>query len=544
MATIELNDQFTNEWTVFEEAVHKYYDDDNDPNTPLPEITTDDCDGIIYKKIDNKYYRRVLVDDTVNVKWFGAKGDGETDDTEAIKKAIKSSHSVRFDRGQYIINSTIDIPMEFSGLSISGSGSDIWDKNSTILTTKTSNTLFKGVAGLNTFKISNLIFDGKHNANATTSGTIAMDFTDGGGLILDRVVVKNFSEYGLYSEKGMLRIENCYFRDNKVGAQIYSDSSISNSEFAAGDIPLRLVAGGNRLVNVWCNSGKISCLDIEPLNTNTGHQNTSITNLYIGEVDSGQTEAYAIRIRGNDVKRVQQVQISNSFFVHAAGNSINGLVYVDKADEIILNGINVLGKGLYSTANDYTSHFVKGINSNRITVASSVINGINKNVIYQGSNCYDWEIFNNTFNNCGDHIAVNDEGANIYVAETMGRTSVIGNKFLVASGSSVPYAAYVSSIDSLNWDSNFISYPNAIIVKDPTYTSSPENNFSGSFYRNGNDFKTINKAALTGSSFDHGFVRPNKNLKHAQFFYDNNYRKPIWYDGLDSTWKDSTGTVI
>jgi hypothetical protein len=128
MATIELNDQFTNEWTVFEEAVHKYYDNDNDPNTPFPEITMNDCDGIIYKKINDKYYRRVLVDDTVNVKWFGAKGDGKTDDTEAIQKAIKSSHSVRFDRGQYIINSTINIPMEFSGLSISGSGSDIWDK--------------------------------------------------------------------------------------------------------------------------------------------------------------------------------------------------------------------------------------------------------------------------------------------------------------------------------------------------------------------------------------------------------------------------------
>lgn len=535
MATIELNDPFTGEWTCFLETAHAY-----DETT---DIDDNMCDDIIYKKINNKYYRRILVDDTVNVKWFGAKGDGETDDTQAIKNAIRSSHSVRLDPGQYIINSTIQIPMEFSGLSISGSGSDIWDKNSTILTTKNSNTLFKGVAGLNTFKISNLIFDGKHNSNATTSGTIAMDFTEGGGLILDRVAVKNFSEYGLYSKRGLLRIENCYFRDNKVGAQIYSDSSISNSEFAAGDIPLRLVAGGNRLVNVWCNSGKISCLDIEPLDTNTGHQNTSITNLYIGEVDS-PTEAYAIRIRGNDIKRVQQVQISNSFFVHAAGNSINGLVYADKADEIILNGINVLGRGLYSTASDYTSHFIKGINSNRITISSSVINGINKNAIYQGSNCYDWEIFNNVFNNCGDHIAVNDEGANIYVAETLGRTSVIGNKFLVASGSSVPYAAYVSSIDSLNWDNNFISYPNAIIVKDPTYTGSSENNFSGSFYRNGNDFKTINKAALTASYFDHGFVRPNKNLKHAQFFYDNNLRKPIWYDGLDSTWKDSTGTVV
>ncbi|WP_353146025.1 glycosyl hydrolase family 28-related protein [Chryseobacterium sp.] len=537
MATIELNDPYTGEWTVFLETTKTYHGAD---------ITDSMCDDIIYKKINDKYYRRVLVDDTVNVKWFGAKGDGTTDDSAAIQKAISSLHSVRFDPGKFIINTPISIPQAFSGLSIIGSSSDIWEVSSTILTTTASGTIFKGEQGLNTAKISNIVLDGKLTDNSAVSGAIAMDFTYGGVLNLDRVVVKNFSEYGLYSKEGLLRIENCYFRNNKIGAQIYSDSTISNSEFTEGDTPLRLVAGGNRLVNVWCNNGKVSCLDLQPLDNATGHQNTSITNLYIGEVKSGSSEGYAIRIIGNDTKRVQQVQISNSFFVHADTQNVavNSLVYIDKADEIILNGINVLGQGLYATSNAYTNHFVQGINSNRITITSCVINGINKNAIYQGTNSYDWEIFNNTFNNCGDKIAVNDEGANIYVLTAMGRTSVLGNKFLISSGSNVPYAAYVTSVESLNWDNNFIAYPNAIIVKDPTYTAGVENNFSGSYYRNGAHFKTVNSTALTSSTFEDGYTRPTKNLRNAQFFYDNTIKKPIWFDAQNSQWKDSAGTVV
>ena len=44
-----------------------------------------------------------------NVKDFGAVGDGETDDTEAIKKAIASSGAIFFPTGWYVISETIKL---------------------------------------------------------------------------------------------------------------------------------------------------------------------------------------------------------------------------------------------------------------------------------------------------------------------------------------------------------------------------------------------------------------------------------------------------
>jgi hypothetical protein len=61
----------------------------------------------------------------INVKNFGAKGDGVTDDTEAIKAAIVGAVDgiVKFPRGSYRITRTIDVFLSESGsLGLSGKG--------------------------------------------------------------------------------------------------------------------------------------------------------------------------------------------------------------------------------------------------------------------------------------------------------------------------------------------------------------------------------------------------------------------------------------
>lgn len=124
MTTIELNDPFTGEWTSFLETTETY-----NGNT----ITDAMCDRIIYKKIDNKYYRRILENDQVNVQWFGAKGDEVNDDTEAVQLAVDFLKSIQggtvfFPKGKYVISNIDFIGKEYSNISIIGNQTIIKQK--------------------------------------------------------------------------------------------------------------------------------------------------------------------------------------------------------------------------------------------------------------------------------------------------------------------------------------------------------------------------------------------------------------------------------
>ncbi|MCL7748046.1 tail fiber domain-containing protein [Halalkalibacter alkaliphilus] len=78
----------------------------------------------------------------VNVKKFGAKGDGKTDDTGAIQKALiaGAGRTVIFPKGRFIISKTLIIP---SGTYISGENTyDTWDGENigtSIITSGTGN---------------------------------------------------------------------------------------------------------------------------------------------------------------------------------------------------------------------------------------------------------------------------------------------------------------------------------------------------------------------------------------------------------------------
>lgn len=78
-------------------------------------ITTMDdtkCDHVIYIQHEHKYYKRVL-NNYITVKMFGAIGDGITDDSSAIQKAVDfcektSQKTLFFPPGNYLLNTPIE----------------------------------------------------------------------------------------------------------------------------------------------------------------------------------------------------------------------------------------------------------------------------------------------------------------------------------------------------------------------------------------------------------------------------------------------------
>jgi len=78
-------------------------------------------DGIVYFQLGSEYFKRVCT--KINVKWFGAIGDGIADDSYSVNKAISylsgNINTLHFPKGTYLIDSQV---INKSNITIYGDG--------------------------------------------------------------------------------------------------------------------------------------------------------------------------------------------------------------------------------------------------------------------------------------------------------------------------------------------------------------------------------------------------------------------------------------
>ena len=114
-ADTQLQKAITAEQTARENAIAEEQtareNADNDLQNAITEEQTarENADNDLQNSIEQLQQDIKKVLDYANVKNYGAKGDGSTDDTESIKKAIASGKDLYFPDGEYLITGTIDI---------------------------------------------------------------------------------------------------------------------------------------------------------------------------------------------------------------------------------------------------------------------------------------------------------------------------------------------------------------------------------------------------------------------------------------------------
>ncbi|MBL9031966.1 MAG: hypothetical protein JNM80_09695, partial [Phycisphaerae bacterium] len=170
----------------------------------------------------------------LNVKLFGAKGDGSADDTEAIQNAIDSIPNdpnttdprnagpvLYFPEGTYLINASIVID-RFFGLEVRGTGvhpvintssnTDVFGPRSILLWTGSAGGTMFRLRGVQGTTVRDLAFIGQQGSTGPRAGTL-LELTSLSG---------NGSSW--------IAIKNCHFRDAQTGIQCGGSAEKTDSE--------------------------------------------------------------------------------------------------------------------------------------------------------------------------------------------------------------------------------------------------------------------------------------------------------------------------
>ncbi|UFH33328.1 glycoside hydrolase family 55 protein [Chryseobacterium sp. C-71] len=186
-------------------------------------MTKAKADGIIYLEENGEFYKRAYTG-SVSIKWFGAKGDGVTDDSNAIQKAVNTLNgfkfsSIFFDAGVYliskpvIISGTVSMIGEGSKKQIKPGGKEV--STSTIIR-------WKGLANSRMFTVDNI------------SGTNIQDICfDTYTTNQEEIQIKNVTGITYTTQSGTRynEIRGCQFSLLSVGVHYYDEAKNKESDF-------------------------------------------------------------------------------------------------------------------------------------------------------------------------------------------------------------------------------------------------------------------------------------------------------------------------
>lgn len=250
---ITLLDSFTLETVNYIKVTHWL------EGTDLSTNETELVDGTIFrKKATNVYYAResIFNKKSLNIKWFGAKGDGITDDTHAFNKISDfvfeqrkrnvSISSIYIPNGRFKITDTFYIPLRGHLYGESSLNSiivaDIEKPLLRVLQSKTNLNAFHEQTGktiIRDLSLGGSYFDEEPDAFNDKANGFKPNKT---GILISKMLrvelnnlfIKGFEGYGiLYDAAYYQTLRSCYFTNNAIGIEARESTTIlfDNCEF-------------------------------------------------------------------------------------------------------------------------------------------------------------------------------------------------------------------------------------------------------------------------------------------------------------------------
>ncbi len=194
---------------------------------------------------DNTLIAELQKQDLMNVKQFGAKGDGETDDTLNINKCIDFADNIIFDHGTYLINPIYDTEHENETCINLKSNKIIDLNNATITMNETDEMLYYIFRAyqVDNFTIKNGFIVGydtteQDGADSQGMGIAIMDCSN---VIIENMNIKNCRGDGIYireysnqKKTNNVYVNNCIFKNNRrnqIGYTGGENIKITNCDF-------------------------------------------------------------------------------------------------------------------------------------------------------------------------------------------------------------------------------------------------------------------------------------------------------------------------
>ena len=289
----------------------------------------------------------------INVKNFGAKGDGVTDDSQAIKNAIDSTTdfaNVFFPKGTYKISNNIVIDRQ--NLRMFG------EDSASTLVAESGVTIFEVAKnnGVSNLKIENLRFWGNENSvGAISLGGEFVAFCN-----LHNLEIRNFKTLGGFgiklSKTQELNISNCYIADNYdniLYPNVEGNYCTSTSINGKGGYIGRAENIGIRLEKEVC-SFVVSDIVIEANKQGGLVAIGKGTDVTIDKVHFEENKGVnTIYVSGTDIGK-GKFSLINSFFY---GNSKPILRTDYIIDSVVKNNVGLIEDGNIITTENTTLHF-------------------------------------------------------------------------------------------------------------------------------------------------------------------------------------------